>query len=74
MEPANHSKDNHSPLMSPDKRRLFSDHTYQQLVSTQNEIFNQTEFRVSLRRLLEILITESSLQQVKEEIINKLNR
>jgi hypothetical protein len=74
MEATSHNKDNHSRLMSHDKRRLFSDHTYQLLVATQNEIFNQTEFRVSLRRLLETLITESSLQHVKEEIVNKLNR
>ena len=60
--------------MSRYKRRLFSDETYQLLVSTQDEIFSQTEFRVSLRKLLENLITESSLQNVKEEMIQKLNR
>ena len=72
MEVNNSYNDSHS--MSRDKRRLFSDETYQLLVSTQDEIFSQTEFRVSLRKLLENLITESSLQHVKEEIIQKLNR
>jgi hypothetical protein len=72
MEMSSSYNDSHS--MSRDKRRLFSDETYQLLVSTQDEIFSHTEFRVSLRKLLENLITESSLQKVKEGMIQKLNR
>lgn len=54
------------------KQRLFSDETYTKLLNMQQLIFNETGYRVTLRKLLDKLINDQSINEVTNTFISKL--
>jgi len=55
------------------KQRLLSDDTYQSLMNTQEAIFIKTQIRIPLRKIIDRLVNNESLQKISDEFIEKLN-
>jgi len=55
------------------KQKLFHDDTYGLLIRAQERILDHTGIRVSLRKLLDKLITPESVQALEAVLIQKLN-
>ena len=65
----------HDELETPEtskKQKLFSDETYNLLLNAQQTIFDQTGFRVTLRKLLDKLINQASIDILTTTFIEKL--
>ena len=58
---------------TPEKRHVFSDETYQLLTNAQKTIYEKTEIRITLRKLLDRLITKSEIEKATNEFIAKFN-
>ena len=55
------------------KQRLLSDETYQLLMNTQETIFNETGFRVPLRKIFDKLVNTESMHHISSTFIQKFN-
>ena len=55
------------------KQKLFSDETYHLLMKSQQSIYEKTAIRITLRKILDKLITTESIEQVTQLFIQKLN-
>lgn len=55
------------------KQKLFSDETYNLLMESQQSIYEKTGIRITLRKILDKLITAESIEQVTNVFIQKLN-
>lgn len=55
------------------KQKLFSDETYNLLMESQQSIYEKTGIRITLRKILDKLITTESIEQVTNVFIQKLN-
>jgi hypothetical protein len=54
-----------------EKRHILADETYDLLIAAQQEIFEQIDMRITLRKLIKSLISERGVKQVTQDIINK---
>ncbi len=54
-------------------KRLISDENYESLRDVQQSIFEATDVSPAIRKLVNRLIKQSDLQQLKEEMISNFN-
>jgi len=68
---------NNDPMDQPSandvKKRLFSDETFQRLKDVQEAIFRETDVSPGLRKILELLITDQRLQEIKMQLIEQFS-
>ena len=55
------------------KKRLFSDETFQRLKDIQEAVFRETDVSPGLRKLLDLLITDQRLQEIKQQLIKQFS-
>lgn len=53
------------------KTRVFSDELYQLLLNAQQTIFEKTDVKITLRKLLDKLITRSTIDEVTKQFIQQ---
>lgn len=56
-----------------EKRHLLSDETYQLLLNAQQAIFDQTDLKITLRKLLDKLISRQAIEQLTQDLVLKLH-
>ena len=54
-----------------DKKKLFSDEKFQKLMQVKQEIFLATDVSTSLRKIIDKLITDQQLEEVKNKLIEQ---
>lgn len=72
MENTQSVNESNQPVETSEKRHLLSDETYQLLINAQDVIFNNTDVRVTMRKLLDKLITKKSIEELTQELVSKL--
>ena len=65
--------DNSPAVEANEKRHLLSDETYQLLLNAQQSIFTKTDMKVTLRKLLDKLISRHAIEQLTQDLILKLH-
>lgn len=71
MENTQAVTDNNQVVDNSEKRHLLSDETYQLLINAQEVIFNNTDVKVALRKLLDKLITKESIEELTQQLVDK---
>ena len=54
-----------------DKKKLFSDEKFQKLMQVKQEVFLATDVSTSLRKIIDKLITDEQLEEVKNQLIEQ---
>ena len=54
-----------------DKKKLFSDEKFQKLMQVKQEIFLATDVSTSLRKIIDKLITDQHLEEIKNQLIEQ---
>ncbi len=67
------SEDNHEHqnTIEKEKQYFITEENFQRLQKIQGEIYQKTEVSASVRKLVNSLITEENLTQVKDKMIEK---
>lgn len=65
---------NNETPKSENSKYLVNDENFKALIKTQADIYDATEMKISLRKLINQVITVEALDEVKSKIIRNINQ
>ena len=65
---------NNETPKSENSKYLVNDENFKALIKTQADIYDATEMKISLRKLINQVITVEALDEVKNKIIRNINQ